>query len=104
MEFLCPTAVFAPAATAETFPRSGKHIKAGWQQMVLSDRNDRARLRPFAFARVDGERTSSPPRAVEDLAGNCIAMEVDFRTIARIDEAIALLGNETANPAMAGTS
>ena len=71
--------------------------------MVLSDRNDRARLRPLlAFARVDGEtHLISHRELVEDLAGNCIAMEVDFRTIARIDEAIALLGNETANPAMA---
>ena len=74
--------------------------------MVLSDRNDRARLRPLlAFARMHGEtHLISHRELVEALVGNRIAMEVDFRTIARIDEAITLLGNETAILPWTGTS
>jgi vacuolar iron transporter family protein len=72
------------------------------RQMVLSDRNDGARLRALlAFARMHGEtHLISRRELVEALVGNRIAMEVDFRTIARIDEPIALLGNETADPAI----
>src|SRR6185437_4564003 len=70
--------------------------------MMLSDRNDGERLRPLlAFARVDGEtHFVSHSEFVETLNCDRIAMEVDFRTIARFDEAIVLLGKEIGDPAV----
>src|SRR5579864_3000258 len=71
--------------------------------MMLSDRNDRERLRPLlAFARVDGEtHLVSHSEFAETLICDRIAVEVDFRTIARIDEAIVLLGEQIGDCAVA---
>src|ERR1700676_1499939 len=71
--------------------------------MMHSDQNDGARLRPLlAFARVHGETPLvSHSEFVEALVCDRIVMEVDFRTIARNDEAIVLFGNEIGDPAVA---
>jgi hypothetical protein len=70
---------------------------------MLSDRNDREGLRPFlAFAFVDGEtHLVSHSEFVEALVCDCIAMEVDIRTITSLDEAIVLFGEEIRDPSVA---
>ena len=60
--------------------------------MMLADQDDRTRLRPIlAFARVDGKtHFVSRRELVEAFALDRIAMEVDFRSVACVDEAIAI--------------
>lgn len=54
------------------------------RQMVLSDRNDRARLRSFfTFARVHGKaHLVSHGQSVEAFVGDGVPVEVDFHAVA----------------------
>jgi len=69
---------------------------------MLSDGNDGARLRPFIpFAWVHGEtHLVSHNEFVETVVWNRIAMEVNFRAIALVEEPIILIGNEINDPAV----
>src|ERR1019366_9231346 len=82
---------------------AGSALRPIGRQMVLSDQNDCARLRPLlTLAGVHGEtHFVSRCEFVETFVLNRIAMEVDFRTVACVDETIALIGHEPDNPAMA---
>jgi hypothetical protein len=67
---------------------------------MLSDWNDSARLGFLAFACVYGEtHLVSHGELVETIVCHRIAMDVDFRAIARLDETKALLGNQIGDPA-----